>query len=207
MVPGMSEEMPSEIPEEPEAPDIVKVGRWLKHHFQNEGRVIWRAPFTAAVLLGVGFGASSYLGHQREENAASTIQNQQTEIALLEAQNRGSASGSIDINRAKKLAKLQEFYSTGTDLFNIFWKDELKDDAEKQEWNKKVIVWCHGTDDWIKANMGVAAQRRFENVMSFSGDRDTNIDRDGVGAGYMMAYLTNLSALIENPSWDRVSAP
>jgi hypothetical protein len=198
-----------ELPLEPEAPPLVVWFRWLFHYARHEGAVIRQAPVAFCIGIAI-FGALVFFGLQwhsagadAEKNA--TIENQKSQIAVLQEENKGvlPQQAAINVKRQKTVEQLQKFYVESTPLLN----ENLPKNISPQDFDKyqaAVNDWTNRTATWIQQNMGEPARDRFLDYgqgFSLNWNRAVN-EQHNSDINALGAYRKNLSTLIETNAWD-----
>jgi hypothetical protein len=207
-------EQPSlpELPTPPEPPEFIKWARWLDHYVRYEGEVIRKAP--GAFAIGVlAAGAFIFFGlewHHGSVDATkdATIENQKSNIAVLEEEVKGlpPQQAAINVKRKKIVEQLQSFYVEAGPLIN----QEIPKSAPIEQFNSWKInaqAWADKTGHWISDNMGDAAREKFYDdgngtFLFYSSSYNEEHNRY---KNFLARLRRNLSTLIETNAWDRIA--
>lgn len=151
-------------------------------------------PTLGRITVAVALGAVSLVGVSEALRSVNTREN------LIIAQ-----AAAIADKRAEIRAKLQDFYIQGGNLLNLnIPKDISQPDFEK--YIGDVNSWASVTSQWIKQNLGDAAEARFMDAGDISivnWGRAANPAHNNA-INYLTVWRKNLSQLIESPAWDRL---
>ena len=145
-----------------------------------------------------------------EATKDATIENQKSQISVLEEENKGvqPKQAAINVRRKKLVEQLQKFYVKSTPLLNAnLPKNISADDFTKYQ--NAVNEWGNRTATWIRENMGEPARDRFLDYgqgFSFHWARAVN-DQHNNDINVLGAYRKKLSLLIETNAWDKIANP
>jgi hypothetical protein len=186
----------------------------ISEYLRKEGRVIKEAPviistlilFVGVVISGVVFGIFEWHYSGQISTQTATIENQKSHIAVLEEENKGvqPQQAAINVKRRKIIEQLQKFYVEAGPFIN----SPIPKDAPVEVFNQykaAVDLWANNTISWIEQNMGAPAKERFldnANGMSLSYSNAYNQEHNNY-LNVLARSRRNLTALIENPSWDK----
>jgi hypothetical protein len=127
-------------------------------------------------------------------------------ISAPAKQNANSAQAVAD-KRAEIRAKLQDFYVRGGQLlYTDIPKNVTPSDFQK--YVEAVSDWSNNASQWIKENIGDAAQARFLDIGDISivnWDRAVSPEHNKI-INYLTVFRKNISILIESPAWESLEA-
>ena len=192
-------------------------------YLRKEGRVIKGAPLAFAVCVlfvaGIAFGFAEWHYNGEIGSKDSTIQNQQSRIAILEGELKGASPqlAALEARRAASRKHLLGMYIAAGPLMRIDgpipdlpenrYGLHVVEDYEKQV-TASVDKWEKETSEWIGDNLGPAAQARFLDVSNMP----TYVWTFKYGGynytlSFQMNRLSNerknLSLLIESSAYDK----
>jgi hypothetical protein len=151
-------------------------------------------PPLARIFAAIVFGAGSLVGFSEMLRWVNAREN------LIIAQADAIADKRVSIR-----TKLQEFYIQGGNLLNV----NISKDTPQQAFEKYIADvnnWANSTSQWIKENLGDAAQARFLDTADISiinwGRAATPAHNNAIN--YLTVWRKNLSQLIESSAWDQI---